>query len=141
MDKTNKNVKHNKIVINHKLIKIKANTDFEINGRIYFIPDKYIGNSIFYLSTEHKNLYKIIFAMYLDILISNYKIENIERITKSHINDANIFADKLLSYILTGKVSIVNATILTTIEKSILEKIPENLLQNINPNIIEKIDA
>ena len=127
--------------IKNKLIKVKANNDIEINGRIYFVPDKYIGNSIFYLSTEHKKLYKIIFAMYLDKLISNYKIENIERITKSHINDANIFADKLLSYILTGKVSIVNASILTIIEKSILEKIPENLLQNINPNIIEKIDA
>ena len=130
----NKNTKN-------KLIKIKANNDIEINGRIYFVPDKYIGNSIFYLSTEHKNLYKIIFAMYLDKLISNYKIENIQRITKTHINDANIFADKLLSYILTGKVSIVNSSILTTIEKSILEKIPENLIQNINPNIIEKIDA
>ena len=121
----------------NKIIKIKANNDIEINGRIYFVPDKYIGNSIFYLSTEHKNLYKIIFAMYLDSLITNFKIENIARITKNHINDANICTDKLISYILTGKLYI---TTLSIIEKAILEKVPEYLLQTINPNIIEKID-
>ena len=121
--------------------KIKANNDIEINGRIYYVPDKFIGNSIFYLSTEQKKLYKIIFAMYLDSLITNCKIENISRITKNHIIDANIFSEKLISYILTGKVSIVNINTLSNIEKTILDKVPENLLQNINPNIIEKIDA
>lgn len=139
-DKSN-NTKTNKTNNTNKIIKIKANNDIEINGRIYFVPDKYIGNSIFYLSTEHKNLYKIIFAMYLDSLITNCKIENIARITKSHINDATIIADKLISYILTGYIFITNSSTLTTIEKAIIEKVPEYLLQKINPNIIEKIDA
>jgi hypothetical protein len=79
--------------------------------------------------------------MYLDSLITNCKIENIARITKSHINDAIIISDKLLSYILTGHIFITNLSTLTTIEKSIIEKVPEYLLQKINPNIIEKIDA
>ena len=79
--------------------------------------------------------------MYLDSLITNCKIENIARITKSHINDAIIISDKLLSYILTGHIFITNSSTLTTIEKAILEKVPEYLLQKINPNIIEKIDA
>jgi len=135
----NKNDKKNdKKDKSNNIIKIRANSDIELNGRIYFVPDKIIGNAIFYLSSEHKSLYKIIFAMYLDALITNHKIENIARITKTHISDANIFADKLISYILTGKVSIIN---LSTIEKQIIDKIPENLLQNINPNIIEKIDV
>ena len=124
----------------NKIIKIKANTDIEINGRIYFVPDKIIGNAIFYLSTEHKSLYKIIFAMYLDALITNFKIQNISRITKTHISDANIVSDKLISHILTGKVSIANSNTLSNIEKQILDKVPEYLLQNINPNIIEKIE-
>ena len=138
--KTNKSNKTNKTIRSNKLIKIKANNDIEINGRIYFIPDKYIGSAIFYLSFEHKNLYKIIFAMYLDSLITNCKIENISRITKNHIIDANIFTDKIISYILTGKASIININTLSIIEKTILDKVPEYLLQNINPNIIEKID-
>jgi hypothetical protein len=121
----------------NKIIKIKANNDFEINGRIYFVPDKYIGNSITYLSFEHRNLYKIIFAMYLDSLITNNKIENISRITKIHINDAILHSDKIISYILIGKTYITNLSI---IEKLIIDKIPEYLLQKINPNIIEKID-
>ena len=124
---------------NTKPIKIRANTDIEINGRIYFVPDKIIGNAIFYLSSEHKSLYKIIFAMYLDSLITNYKIQNISRINKNHINDANICSEKLISYILTGTLVFANLS-LSIIETEILEKIPEYLLQNLNPNIIEKIE-
>ena len=124
-----------------KLINIKANNDIEINGRIYFVPDKYIGNAQSYMSSEHKSLYKIIFSMYLDALITNHKIENISRITKIHINDACIFSDKLISYITTGKTYIENYITLSILEKTILDKIPEYLFQKINPNIIEKIDV
>jgi len=121
-----------------KITKIKATNDIEINGRVYFIPDKYISNSIQYLSSEYKTLYKMMFAIYLDLLITNNKIENIMSITKYHINDANMSIDKLISYITTGKIYITN---LTFIEKTIIDKIPESLLQKINPNIIEKIDV
>jgi len=129
--------KISKLENTNKIVKIKANNDIEINGRIYFIPDKYIGSAISYLSIEYKNLYKLIFVMYLDSLITNNKIENIYRITKTHIIDANLFSDKLISYIITGKIYIINLSI---IEKQILDKVPEYLLQKINPNIIEKID-
>ena len=120
-----------------KIIKIKESNDIELNGRVYFIPDKYIGNAIFYLSFEHRKLFKMIFAIYIDSLITNNKIENISRITKIHINDASICSDRLLSYITTGKLYINNLSIT---ESSILEKVPEYLLQKINPNIVEKID-
>ena len=117
--------------------KIKANNDIEINGIVYFIPDKYLGNALLYLSIEHKNLYKYIFAMYLDTLIMSNKIKNISKITKLHINDAILNSEKILSYIIMGKVCINN---LTNIEKTIIAKIPEYLIQKTNPNIIEKID-
>jgi len=133
LDNTNTNTNTN----TNKIIKIKVNNDIELNGRIYFVPDKYIGNAISYLSIEHRYLYKIIFALYLDSLITNNKIENISRITKIHINDAILHSDKLISYIISGKTYIVNLSI---IEKLILDKVPEYLLQKINPNIIEKID-
>ena len=120
-----------------KVIKIKENSDIELNGRIYFIPDKYLSNALNYIAFEHKKLYKIIFAMYLDSLITNHKIENISRITKTHLIDANVCSDKLISYITTGKVYVHN---LSNIETVILNKIPEYLVKKINPNIIEKID-
>ena len=121
-----------------KSIKIKASNDIEINGRIYLIPDKYISPVVIYLGCEFKNLYKIIFAMFLDLLITNNKIENICSINKSHISDAIIISDKLISYITTGKIYITN---INQIEKIILDKIPESILQKINPRCIEKIDV
>ena len=117
------------------LIKIKATDDIEINGNIYFIPDKYIENK--FLSYEYKQLYKLILVIYLDLQITNNKIENIKSINKIHINNAIIIVDKLISYIFCGKIYITN---LTTLEKNILDKIPENLIQNINLTIIEKIE-
>lgn len=121
--------------MSNKIIKIKASNDIEINGRIYFVPDKYIENT--FLPVEFKKLYKFCFAMYLDMLITNNKIENITNITKTHITNAIQSSDKILNYIMTGKIYIVNISL---IEKHIIEKIPESLLQKINPNIIEKID-
>ena len=118
-----------------KLTKIKNSNDIEINGRVYFVPDKYIENS--YLPIEFKKLYKFCFAMYLDMLITNHKIENISKITKTHITNAIQSSEKILNYIVTGKVYILNISL---IEKNIIDKIPESLLQNINPNIIEKIE-
>lgn len=119
----------------NKTVKVKGSNDIEINGRIYFIPDKYIENT--YLPIEFKKLYKFCFAMYLDIQITNNKIENISKITKTHVTSAIQIIDKIINYIITGKIYITN---LSNIEKQIIDKIPESLLQKINPNIIEKID-
>jgi hypothetical protein len=117
------------------ITKIKASDDIEINGRVYFVPDKYIENT--YLPTEFKKLYKFCFAMYLDMLITNHKIENINNITKLHITHAIQSSEKILNYIVTGKVYIINISL---IEKTIIENIPESLLLKINTNIIEKIE-
>ena len=118
-----------------ELVKIKATDDIEINGTIYLIPDKYIENK--FLSYEYKKLYKFILVLYLDLQITNKKIDNITSITKLHITNGIIIVDKLISYIFCGKVYITN---LTSLEKTILEKIPEPLIQYINPSILERID-
>ena len=117
------------------IIKIKINDDIEINGIVYFIPDKYIENK--FLSYEYKKLYKLLLAIYLDLQLKHNKIDNITSITKIHMNSGIIIVDKLICYILTGKIYITN---LTSLEKYMIDKIPEFLIQHINPNIIEKID-
>jgi len=131
-NKTNNNTNNT-----NSIKKIKANDDIEINGRVYFIPDKYLGTALFYLSFEHKKLYKYIIALYLDLLILTNKITNISKITKIHMNDSILCAEKILSYIMIGKLYINN---ISNIEKIIINKIPEYLLQKNNMNIIEKID-
>ena len=117
------------------IIKIKINDDIEINGIVYFIPDKYIENK--FLSYEYKKLYKLLLSLYLDLQLKHNKIDNIKSINKIHINSAIIFVDKIISYILTGKIYITN---LTSLEKYMIDRIPESLIQLINHNIIEKID-
>jgi hypothetical protein len=117
------------------ILKIKINDDIEINGIVYFIPDKYIENK--FLSYEYKKLYKLLLAIYLDLQLKHNKIDNITSINKIHMNSGIIIVDKIISYILTGKIYITN---LTSLEKCMIDKIPESLIQNINPNIIEKID-
>ena len=122
--------------VKNETIKIKASSsDIEINGIVYFIPDKYIENK--FLSNEYKKLYKILLAIYLDLQIKNNKIKNISSIDKLHINNGIIIVDKLISYIFSGKIYITNLSVL---EINMLEKIPEELIHNINPNIIDKID-
>ena len=120
---------------NKDIIKIKINDDIEINGIVYFIPDKYIENK--FLSYEYKKLYKLLLSLYLDLQLKHNKIDNITSINKIHINSAIIIVDKIISYILTGKIYITN---LTSLEKYMIDRIPESLIQLINPNIIEKID-
>lgn len=126
-----------KLPIANKMIKIKASSDFEVNGRIYFIPDKYMNDTIIHLGCEFQELYKIMIALYLDLQISNNKITNISKITKSHLMDSLISSNKLISYITTGSIYISH---LTSIEKQIIEKIPEYLINIINPRCIEKLD-
>ena len=134
MTDSNTNDNPNKV---NNFKKIKANNDIEINGVVYFIPDKYIGSALFYLSNEHKNLFKYIIAMYLDTLITSGKIEQISKINKTNMNDSILCAEKILSYVMMGKVYISN---ISTIEKIIISKIPEYLIYKTNPNIVEKLD-
>jgi hypothetical protein len=120
---------------NKQCIKLKCADEFIINGRIYFIPDKYITND--FLPIEYKQLYKIIFAQYLDLLITTNKVENIKNILDIHIKTCINSVEKILAYIITGKLYISN---LTTIEKKILENIPDYLIPKLNPNIVDKIE-
>jgi hypothetical protein len=123
----------NNNIITTATTKLKLCDDININGRVYFLPDKYIENK--FLAYEHKQLYKFLLALYLDLQITTYKIESIKSITKTHINNGIIIINKLMSYITTGQVSYIH---LTSLEKTILNTIPEELINTINPNSVEK---
>jgi hypothetical protein len=118
-----------------KTVKIRTNSDIEINGRIYFIPDKYTDD--LFISSEYKKLYNIIIALYLESLITNGNISNISKISKNHFAEAVKTADKLVNYLATGKIYIAS---ISPIDKELLDKIPESLTFNINPNIVERIE-
>jgi hypothetical protein len=127
--------KNKNSTLNKQHIKIKCTDEITINGIVYFIPDKYITNN--FLPFEYRQLYKIIFAQYLDLLITTNKVVNISNIIDVHVKACINSVEKLLAYIITGKLYISS---LTMIEKKILDNIPNYLIPRLNPNIVDKIE-
>ena len=57
-------------------INVKNNEDIQINGIIFFIPDKYISNN--FLFAEHKKLYKYLLATYFTKYLKNKALKIIQ---------------------------------------------------------------
>jgi len=120
---------------NSKINKIKLTDIVELNGRIYYIPDKYIG--LDNLSFEHCKLYKFILASVIDVNLEAGKITDITKITKTILNNYCNTAEKIFAYLITGKLNIIT---LSEIETSIINKIPIALIPKLNPNIVERLE-
>ena len=133
MSNTNKTNIKTHIKTNTK-INVKNNEDIQVNGIVFFIPEKYITNQ--FLFAEHKKLYKYLLATYLTKFIK-YKNMTINDLNKKNISDAIESIEKIITYITTGKMYIQS---ITGLEKEILLSIPESLIYKINPNIVEKIE-
>lgn len=115
--------------------KIKITDIVDLNGRIYFIPDKYV--ELDNLSFEHCKLYKFILASVIDVNLEVGKITDITKITKTILNNYCNTAEKIFSYLITGKLNIIT---LSEIETSIINKIPIALIPKLNPNIVERLE-
>jgi hypothetical protein len=135
---------------------IRHTDDIELNGKIYYIPDKYLENS--FLPLEQRKLYKYIIALFLDNYLNKYSDKHtdihIDNNTDNHtekkyrekktLNKAIFLhyislTDKIFSYLVTGKLYI-NTSGLSTIEKQIIERIPQNLVNQLNLMIVEKLE-
>jgi hypothetical protein len=115
--------------------KINIKDDIEINGRIYFIPDKLIEHN--HLGFEYIKLYKFILASVIDNHLEKGLIKDITKINKIILNNYIQSSDKIFSYILTGKINIIH---LSTIENDIINKLPISLIPKLNPNIVERLE-
>ena len=62
----------------------------------------------------------------------------VNELNKKHLMDAIEIIDKIISYIITGKLYIENVN---SIERDLILSIPETLIYKLNPNIVEKIDV
>jgi hypothetical protein len=115
--------------------KLNIKDDIEINGRIYFIPDKLIEHD--HLGFEYIKLYKFILASVIDRHLEKDPTKNITQITKLLLNNYIQSADKIFSYIITGKINIIH---LSNIETDIINKLPISLIPKLNPNIVERLE-
>ncbi len=109
--------------------------DIELDGRIYFIPDKYIEHK--YLGIEHIKLYKFILASIINNHLIRKTLQNITLLTQTNINNYIQICDKIFSYIITGKINTIIH--LTNMDKDIINNIPTKLIPKLNLHIIETI--
>jgi predicted membrane-bound dolichyl-phosphate-mannose-protein mannosyltransferase len=121
--------KQYKILRNHE--------DIELNGKIFYIPDKFLEHKYFPL--EHKKLYKYIIALLLDNYISKTP-ETDCKLSKTRLSGLITIADKIIAYLTTGKIYI-NTSQLTNLEKDIINRIPDSIVNQINILITEKLDS
>ena len=118
----------------HININMYSDSDIELNGIIYFIPDKFINNKS--LGFEYRKLYKFMLASIINYNITHNKLRNIAQITLTNITNYIEICDKMFSYVITGKINIIK---LTNMERELINNIPSNLIPNLTQNIIEEI--
>jgi hypothetical protein len=125
-------------MVKNEVSKINIKDEFEINGRVYFIPDKFIENTNSpYLGIEYIKLYKFILASVIDKHLDKNLLKDITKITKILLNNYIIICDRIFSHIITGK---INTLHLSLIENEIISKIPDSLIPKLNPNIVERLE-
>lgn len=121
-----------------KVSKINIKDEFELNGRVYFIPDKFIENTQSpYLGIEYIKLYKFILASVIDNHLDKNLLKDITKITKTLLNNYIIICYRIFSHIITGKINTIH---LSLIENEIISKIPDSLIPKLNPNIVERLE-
>jgi hypothetical protein len=121
-----------------KVSKVNIRDEFEINGRVYFIPDKLIETTqSHYLGIEYIKLYKFLLASVIDIHLDKKLLKDITKISKTLINNYVVICDRIFSHIITGKINIIH---LSSIENEIINKIPDSLIPKLNPNIVERLE-
>lgn len=119
--------------LNSKPKKIHSPDDIEINGKIFFIPDKWVANE--FLSYEQKRVYKYILAM----LINNFLDTNSSSKFKKNVMDnLQHQTDCIISYLMMGKIT--GNVKIGMLEQSIISKIPQQLFTTQNLMLCEKIE-
>ena len=125
-------------MVKNEVSKVNIKDEFELNGRVYFIPDKFIENTQSpYLGIEYIKLYKFILASVIDNHLDKNLLKDITKITKTLLNNYIIICDRIFSHIFTGKINTIH---LSLIENEIISKIPDSLIPKLNPNIVERLE-
>lgn len=114
---------------------IIRNTDnIEIDGRCYFIPERYTAGMD--IATEHKSLFNYILAHVMHTRIRLDKLA-MESITKTHMDKYLVATERLFSYVITGKLDNVA---FSGWEQNILAGVPGFIIPKLNPLIVERLE-
>ena len=106
----------------------------EIDGRCYFIPERYTAGMD--ISIEHKALFNYILA---HVMHSRIRLDKLamESIGKTQMDKYLVAAERLFSYVITGKLDNVA---FSGWEKDILAGVPGFIIPKLNPLIVERLE-
>lgn len=113
---------------------IRNSDGIEIDGCLYYIPDKY--TSGINIAIEYKQLFNYILAKVMHTRIRLDELD-IESIGKAQMDKYVITAERIFSFVITGKLDTIT---FTKWENDILGAIPIFIIPKLNPLIVERLE-
>jgi len=113
---------------------IRNSDGIEIDGRLYYIPEKYTAGMD--IAIEYKQLFNYILAHVMHTRIRLDKLD-MESIGKTQMDKYVIAAERIFSFVITGK---LDTTAFTKWENDILAAIPSFIIPKLNPLIVERLE-
>ena len=113
---------------------IRNSDNIEIDGYLFFIPEKYTANMD--IGKEYKIIFNYILARVIHSKIHTeyFKMESFNKI---QMEKCIIIAERIFAFIITGKLDKIS---FNNLEKDLIDKIPISLIPKINPFIVERLD-
>lgn len=113
---------------------IRNSASIEIDGQLYYIPEKYTANMD--IGVEYKNLFNYILAqvMHTRVRLDNLELESIG---KTQMDKYLVAAERIFAFIITGK---LDSIIFSKWENDILAGIPSCIIPKLNPLIVERLE-
>lgn len=106
----------------------------EIDGNLYFIPEKYTAGM--YIGTEYKKLFHFILAHVIHNRITNDGVK-MESVNKAQMDKYVTITERLFSFVITGK---LDTLVFNNWENEIISSIPEFIIPKLNPFIVERLE-
>ena len=113
---------------------IRNSDNIEIDGRCYYIPERYTAGMD--IPKEHKGLFNYILAHVMHTRIRLDRLD-MESIGKTHMDKYIVAAERLFSYVITGKLDNV---VFSGWENNILAGVPGFIIPKLNPIIVERLE-
>ncbi len=114
---------------------IRNSDNIEIDGRLYFIPERYTAEMD--IAIEHRYLFNYILAHVMHTRIRHDKL-TLETITKTHMDKYLVITERLFAFVITGKLDNV---VFSGWENNILANIPAFIIPKLNPLIVERLEC
>ncbi len=113
---------------------IRSVNGIEIDGILYFIPDRYTAGMD--IAIEHRGLFNYILA---HVMHTRIRADGLimETLGKTHMDKYLVATERIFAFVITGKLDNI---VFSGWERDILNKIPSFIIPKLNLLIVERLD-